>query len=107
MSIKKYRVVVISDAKQDLRKAVDYLVNVKMSPQAARNVMNDFHETRKELSDVAEMLRLCENPKLAERGLHRINFRRHNYYMLYYIKGSTAYVTDIFHDLEDAENKIK
>ena len=37
----------------------------------------------------------------------RINFLHHNYFLLYQLEGETAYVTNIFHGLEDADNKLR
>ena len=54
--MKTYRVVVSADAKEDLRRYIRYLKEVKHSGHAAKNVMDDFHETRKTLSDVADSL---------------------------------------------------
>lgn len=105
--MKRYKVVIVSDAKEDLRRALDYLCNTKQSKQAAKNVKDDFVETGKTLSILAGSLKLCDNPKLAERGLRRINFKKHNYFMLYYVEGNTAVVTNIFHGMEDCENKVK
>ena len=41
-----YKVVVSSDAEQDLDRFLDYLVNEKKSRQAAISVLNDFVETK-------------------------------------------------------------
>ena len=50
--MKTYRVVVTDDAKQDFRRYRDYLIYVKKSSQAARNLVNDYRETRKKLETV-------------------------------------------------------
>lgn len=104
--MKHYKVVIVSDAKEDLRRTLDYLRNTKQSKQAAKNVKDDFVDTGKTLSVVAGSLKLCDNPKLAERGMRRINFKKHNFFMLYYLKGDIAVVTNIFHGMEDYENKV-
>ena len=41
------------------------------------------------------------------RRLRRINFLHHNYFLLYQLEGDTAYVTNIFHGLEDVDNKLR
>lgn len=105
--MKNYKVVIVTDAKEDLRRILDYLRNIKQSKQAASNVMSDFRETIKTLSIAADSLKLSDNSKLTERGLKRINFKRHNYFMIYYTEENTVFVTNIFHSLEDYENKIK
>lgn len=40
-------------------------------------------------------------------GYHRINFLRHRYFMLYRIEENTVFIDDIFHELQDYENKMK
>lgn len=80
---------------------------MKQSLQAAQNVMDDYHETYSELSIVAASLKLCDNEELTKRGLRRINFRHHNYFILYKLEENIAYITNIFHGSEDYENKLK
>ena len=74
--------------------------------QAARNLLNDFETTKISLSKVAGSLKLCDNPKLRELGYRRINFLAHRYFMLYRIENDTVYVDNIFHELQDYENKM-
>ena len=101
-----YKVVISEGAAQDLGNCINYLINIKKNPQAALSVMNDYDDTIAKLSIVAGSLKPCQSPKMKERNLRRINFLRHNYFMLYLVEGQTAYVTNIFHDLEDADNKL-
>jgi plasmid stabilization system protein ParE len=44
--------------------------------------------------------------KLKELGYRRINFLSHRYFMLYRIENDTVYVDNIFHELQDCENKM-
>ena len=76
----KYNVVISEDALTDLRRCVSYLVHVKKNPQAASNLLDDYDETK----------------KMRQRELRRINFRHHNYFMLYRLNGQTAYITNVF-----------
>lgn len=101
-----YKVVLTEDAEADLDELIGYLMNVKKNPQAAAAVMYDFRETFGVLKEIAGSLRLCENPRLKDLGYHRINFQRHRYFMMYRIAGDTAYVDDIFHELQDYENSM-
>lgn len=84
-----------------------YLLFEKKSEQAARSLLDDFERTKQNLERVAGSLKICENPRLKELGYKRINFTSHNYFMLYRIKGNVAVVDNIFHELQDYENKIK
>lgn len=101
-----YNVVVTIDAEEDLNRYIRYLLFDKGSDQAARNVLDDFEATIDSLKNVAGSLKLCDNPRLKELGYHRINFHSHRYFMLYRIEGSNVFVDNIFHELQDYENKI-
>lgn len=106
--MKQFKVIVTPEAKEDLRKYLSYLRKRKKSPQAVQNVLMDFRETKKVLSVVAASLGNPASKPLTDRKLKRINFIKHNYFMLYYIgDNDTVYVTDIFHGLENFENKLK
>ena len=101
-----YKVVLMEDAEEDLDKFINFLLNVKKSEQAARNLLNDFEATKISLSNVAGSLKLCDNPRLKLLGYRRINFLSHRYFMLYRIEGNTVFVDNIFHELQDYENKM-
>ncbi|MCC8101517.1 MAG: type II toxin-antitoxin system RelE/ParE family toxin [Clostridiales bacterium] len=75
-----------------------------MNPTAAENVYDDAIETGAKLSAVAGSLKLSENKRLRRYGYRTINFRRHQYVMVYRIVGQTAYVDGIFHQKQDYEN---
>ncbi len=101
-----YKIVMSKGAEEDVDRFVTYLLFEKKSEQAARNLINDFEATKINLTNVAESLKLCDNPKLRELGYHRINFLSHRYFMLYRIENDTVYVDNIFHELQDYENKL-
>lgn len=105
--MKTYEVLVTADAKADLKRYKDYLVDEKKNRQAARNVVLDFSRTKDDLKKSAGSLADPESKKLVERGLKRINFQSHDYFLLYRIEGNRVFVTNMFHDLEDYENKLK
>ena len=101
-----YKVVVTRDAEEDLDNFIKYLIVEKKNMQAAENVLNDFDTTIESLKHVAGSLKLCENPKLRQLGYRRINFLNHRYFMLYRIVDQVVFVDNIFHELQDYENKI-
>lgn len=101
-----YKIVLTKGAEEDLNRFVEYLLFEKRSEQAARNLLNDFEATMLSLSKVAGSLKICDNPKLRELGYHRINFLSHRYFILYRIENDTVYVDNIFHELQDYENKM-
>ena len=101
-----YNVVVTKDAREDLERFIQYLLVEKNSMQAAKNVLDDFDATIETLKHVAGSLKLCDNPRLRESEYRRINFLNHRYFMLYRIEENMVYVDNIFHELQDYENKM-
>ena len=81
----------------------------KQIPQSAggKNVWDDYIQTRKTLERSAGSLQEPESEQLQERGLKRINFLRHSYFMLYEMEEETAVIVKVFHSLEDYENELK
>ena len=99
-----YKIVITPDAEQDLDGFIKYLLFEKKSRKAAQNILDDFEATKNSLLQVAESLKLCENPKLKKFGYRRINFLSHRYFMLYRVVDNTIYIDNIFHELQDYEN---
>ncbi len=101
-----YKVVVTRDAEEDLERFIKYLIIEKESMQAAENLLNDYDATIESLKYVAGSLKLCDNPRLRQLEYHRINFLNHRYFMLYRIVEKVVFVDNIFHELQDYENKM-
>ena len=102
-----YRVVITIDAENDLDRHLKNLAEVKKNNQAVRNVIEDFEKTKLVLEQVAESLPLCQNPRLASQGYKRINYLRHDYFMMFRVVDELVIVDNIFHFLEDYENKMR
>ena len=105
--MKYYNIIVTADAREALLRYSDYLLEEKKSPQAAKNLILDFKETRKKLENTAGSLREPDSEELKHRGLKRINLLKHNYFLLYKIVGDNVFITNMFHSLEDFENKLR
>lgn len=101
-----YKVVVTRDAESDLDRFIKDLIFEKESLQAAENVLNDYDATIESLRHVAGSLKLCDNPRLRQLKYRRINFLNHRYFMLYRIEDNVVFVDNIFHELQDYENKM-
>lgn len=74
--------------------------------QAARNVLDDYDATIESLKHVAGSLKLYDILRLHELGYRRVNFLNHIYFILYHILGNIVFVDNIFHELQDHENKM-
>ena len=104
--MKNYRVVLSQEAENDLQERLLYLINDKHSPWTAKNVMKDYNDTKIKLSYMADALPVPDNDKLRLLGLKRMNFSKHDYFMLFTIEGDKVIITNIFHAREDFENKL-
>lgn len=102
-----YKIVVTADAQEDLEHFIEYLLFEKQSMQAAKNVLDDFEATKESLRHVAGSLKLCDNPRLNQLRYRRINFLNHRYFMMYRIEEDVVFIDNIFHDLQDYENKMR
>lgn len=101
-----YKAVVTGNAEEDLERFIKYLIIEKGILQAAENLLNDYDATIESLKHVAGSLKLCDNPRLRQFEYRRINFLNHRYFMLYRIVDHVVFVDNIFHELQDYENKI-
>ena len=102
-----YRIVVTPDAKKDLDQFIKYLMDEKKNKQAAKNVLDDFEATKESLKYVAGSLKLCDNPRLKKLRYRRINFLSHNYFMMYRIVDQIVFIDNVFHELQDYEDKMR
>lgn len=101
-----YRVIITEDAEEDMDRFINYLLFEKKNDQAASNLMDDFEDTIITLTHAAESFKVCENQHLMELGYRRINFKSHRYFMLYRVEDGTVYVDNVFHELQDYENRM-
>ena len=101
-----YKVVITIDAENDLDQFINYLNYEKKSLQSANNLLDDFDSIIESLTHIAGSLKLCDNPRLRKLGYRRINFLKHRYFMLYRIVDNLVIVDNIFHELQDYENRI-
>lgn len=101
-----YKVVITIDAENDLDQFINYLIYEKKSLQSANNLLDDFDSIIESLTHIAGSLKLCDNPRLRKLGYRCINFLKYRYFMLYRIVDNLVIVDNIFHELQDYENRI-
>lgn len=101
-----YKIFVTEDAKEDLDNFIKYLITEKENIQAAQNVLDDYDATIESLKIVAGSLKFCDNPKLRQLEYRRINFLNYRYFMMYRVLDDKVFVDNIFHELQDYENKM-
>lgn len=101
-----YKVIITEDAELDMDNFVSYLLFEKKNEQAATSLIEDFEAAIITLTHAAESFKVCENQHLMELGYRRINFKSHRYFMLYRVEKDKVYVDNVFHELQDFENKM-
>ena len=105
--MKKYRVKNTPLLEKKLDRYVGYLFNVKKNAQAAQSLLRDFSETRASLETTAGALPLPDDANLRKRDLKRINLQRHNYFLLFRIRGDIVELVTMFHGLENYGEKLE
>lgn len=104
--MKRYQVQISPKAKSQLRKHLWYLVEKKLSQQAASAVADDFEDVVNDLEALAESHRLCDDSDLAAEGIRKVFLKKHNYVVLYSIE-DVVEIHAIYHTLQDYENLFK
>ena len=99
-----YKVIITELAIQQLESYIAYTKYNLKNMQAAKSIRDDAKKTKKKLSNIAEMLPLCTNDVLASYGYRKIEFEKHNFFMVYRIDGNYIIVDAMYHDLQDFES---
>ena len=103
----RYKIVITKDTVNDLKRYLSYIKYNLKNKHALKNVRDDFDLTSASLSKTAGAIPDPESPKLISRGLKRINFKQHDYFILFRIRDDTVEVVQMFHASEDFENKLR
>ena len=102
-----YKVLITKEAETDLDNIVNYILFEKSNKEAAESIMDDFSDVIENLSHSAGSFKLCDNVRLKNLGYRRLNFFRHDYFILYRIQQNNVFIDKIFHFKQDYKNKIK
>lgn len=98
-----YKVIIMPPAKRRLDMYVYYTLETLKNRQAAKSILADAKETKKRLSVIADSLKICDDPLLAQYGYRKIRFVKHKFVMIYRIEGIQVIVDGMFHELQDYE----
>ena len=77
------------------------LQEVLVKRLSENNVSDYLQTTNKEFLDM-----FLTVTRLHQLKYRRINFLNHRYFMLYHIEDNVVFVDNIFHELQDYENKM-
>ena len=102
-----YKLVLTADLRTDLRRYLGYIKRKYGNDQAIKNIRDDFYKTVDSLKTNADVIKDPDSEDLRKRGLKRVNFHQHDYFLLFRIEGKQVEVVQMFHFLEDYENKLR
>lgn len=106
--MKTYKLVLTADVKKDLRRYLGYIRRKYKNNQAIKSVRDDFYETAVSLKENADSIKEPDSDGLRKRKLKRINFiKKHKYFLLFRTNDTEVEVVQMFHFLEDFENKLR
>lgn len=98
-----YKVIIMPTAKRQLDSYVKYTVEELKNKDAAKAILKDAKETKKRLSQIADSLKICDDPLLAKYEYRKIEFLKHRFMMIYRIQDGKVIVDGMFHELQDYE----
>lgn len=70
---------------------------------AARSIIKDARNSFLRLSEIADKVKMCDNPVLAAYGYRKFHFLRHDFIILFRIDKDKVIVDGMFHELQDYE----
>lgn len=91
--------VILSSAQDDFRGIVEYLLDVKKSPQAARSFVDEFDRQLEIACENPLLHALSRMPELAALGYRPLLVNK--YIVLYFYRDGLAVVAHIFHQTQD------
>ena len=103
----QYKIVITPTASKQLENYFMYTADVLKNPVAAKAIISDARNTKNELTNLAGSLPYCDNPKLKSQGYKKIEFLKHDFYMVFRVVEDKAVVEGMFHALQDYENALR
>lgn len=92
-----FHVLITPTARRRLNEYIEYIRFTLLNPDAADAVLTDAQETIEELSHTAKSIDFSRRPSLRSLCCREIPFRKHDYVMIYRVKGSSVYIEDVYH----------
>lgn len=101
-----YEIKITKQANRNLDNILDYLEYQLQNEQALLNVLEDFKSVLNLLKSDANKMPLCKDTYLSKKGYHKINLRKHKYYIFYIVKDKTVIIHGIYHMRENYKLKL-
>lgn len=101
-----YKLVISSNANQNITNIIDYIINQLFDYQAAKSILDDIDIAYAKLEDAAEMYPLCADPYLNSKGYRKLPLDSHEYVILYQVINKEVRIGGIFHTRENYMRKL-
>lgn len=106
--MKKWRVEVIPSVEIRFIDILTYISDDPLhNPEAASAVFDDFEATLQVVGLMGDRIPIGSHPIMRDRKLRRVNFQKHNYYLIYRLADDVAQIVRIGHFREDLDNVLK
>lgn len=92
-----YRIFITPTARRQLQEYVEYIQWTLLNAGAAEALLTDALEVTKELSFNAKSIDFSQRRYLSSLCCREIPFRRHDYVMIYRVKGAEVYIDAVYH----------
>ena len=101
-----YKLVISDNANQQLESILDYIVYRLKNNQAAKSLINDIEKAHAKLREIPEVFGYCNDRYLAIKQYRKLTLEKHDYVILYKVKGEVVTIYGIFHMLENYREKL-
>ncbi|MGM9528517.1 MAG: type II toxin-antitoxin system RelE/ParE family toxin [Phascolarctobacterium sp.] len=101
-----FKIIISENAARQLENILDYLIYRLHSPQAASNVLNEIEAAYTQMQYMADSMPYCQDRYLLSKGYRKWPLSKHDYVLLYQVKGNVVYVNGVFHMLENYRMKL-
>lgn len=104
--MKKYKVIILPLAEEDITEQTDYIAFELKSPETAMNMARGFRKVISSLCLFPQSHELDEDDELAAYGIRKTYYKNYKIYFLIDEKERNVYILRVFHMLADSREKL-
>ncbi len=101
-----YKIIITKEANADLDHIIDYVFNTLNSAQAAKNILEDYKDTKQHLAVVADGLKTRTDISSDFQKIRTMRFKHHKYIIVYTIYDNKTIILSILHSSQDLKTRL-
>lgn len=101
-----YKLIISSEADDQLDNIIFYIVNKLKNPEAAGEILDEIFDLYKTIEKFPESFPMCSDPYLAKKGYRKCILAHHDYVILYLMDEMHIKISGIFHARENYIKKL-